>query len=149
MRAVVQRVSQGNVDIEDKRVGEIEEGLVVLLGVGEGDTSEDVEYLADKIANLRIFSDDEGKMNLSILDKEGELLIISQFTLYGDCRQGRRPSFYQAATPDEANKLYQEFVAKVKELGLKVETGEFKKEMKVSLVNEGPVTILLDSNKSF
>ncbi len=146
MRAVVQRVSEGEVVVAEETVGKIEQGLVVLLGVGANDSKEDVTYLADKILNLRIFADDEGKMNLSALDLEAELLIVPQFTLYGDCSQGRRPSFGQAAPPDKAEKLYEEFVAAVEKSGLQVATGEFKTTMSVDLTNEGPVTMLLDTD---
>ena len=146
MRAVVQRVSAGEVVVAEESIGKIEAGLVILLGVGSGDNEEDVSYLADKILNLRIFPDDEGKMNLSALDIEAELLIVPQFTLYGDCSQGRRPSFGQAAPPDKAKGLYEEFVTTMEQSDLQVETGEFKATMSVSLTNQGPVTMLLDTD---
>jgi D-tyrosyl-tRNA(Tyr) deacylase len=149
MRAVVQRVKKAQVSIGEKTVGCIGEGLVVFLGVGADDAAADADYLAEKTANLRIFEDEEGKMNLSCLDIKGELLVVSQFTLYGDCRKGRRPSFSTAAGPHEAVSLYEYFVHSVRELGLKVETGVFQEEMLVEIHNHGPVTILLDSKKEF
>jgi len=147
MRAVVQRVKKGSVEIEEKEIGKIEKGLVILLGVGQNDTEKDAEYLAEKIVNLRIFEDKEGKMNLSVKDINGQILIISQFTLYGDCKKGRRPSFISAALPDKAVKLYDYFVKSIKNYGLKIETGEFQAMMLVKIYNDGPVTILLDSEK--
>lgn len=149
MRAVVQRVSEADVTVDNEIVGRAGQGLLVLLGVGKGDTEKDAKYLAEKIVNLRIFEDDAQKMNLSLLDIKGDVLAVSQFTLYGDVRKGRRPGFDQAAPPDEANRLYEEFVAACKALGAPVQTGVFQADMKVSLVNDGPVTILLDSEKLF
>ncbi|MBB6061768.1 D-tyrosyl-tRNA(Tyr) deacylase [Thermosipho japonicus] len=149
MRAVVQRVKNAKVEVEGKTVGKIENGLLVLLGVGKDDDKKDIKYLSEKIINLRIFDDENGKMNLSLLDIKGELLIVSQFTLYGDCRKGRRPSYSESASPDIAKKLYEEFVNICKNYNLKVETGEFGAHMQVSLVNDGPVTLLLDSKKVF
>ena len=149
MRAVVQRVKKGSVEIEEKEIGKIEKGLVILLGVGQNDTEKDAEYLAEKIVNLRIFEDKEGKMNLSVKDINGRILVISQFTLYGDCKKGRRPSFISAALPDKAVKLYDYFVKSIKNYGLKIETGEFQAMMLVKIYNDGPVTILLDSEKIF
>lgn len=149
MRAVVQRVTRGAVRVEGQVIGEIGPGLVILLGIGQEDGALDIKYLAEKIVNLRIFEDDEGKMNLSALDKELELLVISQFTLYGDCRKGRRPSFSEAAVPENARGLYEEFLTEISQYGLKVATGEFQAMMDVELVNSGPVTMLLDSKRLF
>ena len=147
MRAVVQRVKKGSVKIEEKEIGKIEKGLVILLGVGQNDVEKDAEYLAEKIVNLRIFEDKEGKMNLSVKDINGQILVISQFTLYGDCNKGRRPSFISAAPPDKAVKLYDYFKKYIKNYGLKIETGQFQAMMLVKIYNDGPVTILLDSEK--
>lgn len=147
MRAVIQRVNSGSVTVDEKSVGSIAKGFVVLLGVSEKDTAEDVLYMADKIVNLRIFEDDAEKMNLSLLDLKGELLIVSQFTLYGDCRKGRRPNFMSAARPDKAQELYNEFVKKCREMGIKTETGIFQEHMKVNIENDGPVTVIVDSEK--
>jgi len=149
MRAVVQRVKGAKVDVEGKRVGEIGQGLLVFLGVGERDSEKDAEYLASKIARLRIFSDEKGLMNLSILDTGGALLVVSQFTLWADCVKGRRPSFTRAAVPDRAQELYEYFNLNLQKLGLQVATGVFQALMEVHLVNDGPVTILLDSEKTF
>lgn len=149
MRAVVQRVTRGAVAVEGETVGRIDAGLVVLLGVSKDDTDQDVVYLADKIANLRIFEDKAGKMNLSALDTGAGMLVVSQFTLYGDCRKGRRPAFTEAAGPEMAEALYKEFVGRLKQLGLHVETGRFQTMMLVEIHNDGPVTILLDSKKIF
>ncbi len=149
MRAVVQRVSRARVVVEGNTAGGIASGLVVLLGVGRGDTVESAAYLAEKIAHLRIFDDDQGKMNRSLLETGGAALVVSQFTLYGDARGQRRPSFIQAATPEEANRFYEEFVQRLRALGVRVETGIFQARMAVELINEGPVTILLDSEKLF
>lgn len=149
MRAVVQRVSRANVSVNNEITGEIDKGLLVLLGVEENDDLDDVKYMVEKIVNLRIFEDENEKMNLSLLDIEGELLVVSQFTLLGDCRKGRRPNFMQAAKPKKADELYNIFVEKSKEKGIKVETGVFQEHMIVNLSNDGPVTILVDSNKNF
>lgn len=149
MRAVVQRVSQANVVVESEVVGEIQRGFLVLLGVAEGDTQADVVYLAQKIAGLRVFEDDAGRMNLSLQDVGGAMLVVSQFTLLGDCRKGRRPSFVAAAKPDKADELYCSFVAEVRGQGISVETGQFQTHMDVQLVNDGPVTLLVDSRKEF
>lgn len=149
MRAVIQRVTSASVTVEGKVVGQVGRGLVVLLGVGPDDSEEDVKYLANKIVNLRIFPDAEGKMNLSLLDTGGEILSISQFTLYGDCRKGRRPNFTGAASPEMGQDLYEKFNKALAAYGVKVETGEFGAMMDVALVNNGPVTLLLDSKKNF
>jgi D-aminoacyl-tRNA deacylase len=149
MRAVVQRVTTASVDVDGKTVGKIDDGLMVLLGVASDDQQSDVDYIADKTMNLRVFQDEEGKMNRSLLEIGGAMLVVSQFTLYGDVRRGRRPSFADAAAPEMANRLYEDFVRRVGSQGVKVETGIFQAMMKVSLVNDGPVTILLDSRKLF
>lgn len=149
MRAVVQRVSRASVRVDGQTVGGIERGLLVLLGVGHNDGEGDATYLAEKIAGLRIFEDQDDKMNVSVADAGGSVLAVSQFTLYGDARKGRRPSFDGAARPERAKELYEVFVAKVRELGLRCETGVFQAMMEVELVNDGPVTILLDSSKTF
>ena len=149
MRAVVQRVSSGSVSVGGEVLGSIGPGFVILLGVKTGDTQEDARYLAEKIANLRVFEDAEGKMNRSILEEGGEVLTVSQFTLYGDCRKGRRPSFTDAAAPAEAEALYEKFVSFLREMGLPVATGKFQAMMSVEIINDGPVTILLDSAKVF
>ncbi len=150
MRAVLQRVKEAKVMVDGKAVGEIKRGILALLGVGKADTEEDAAWIADKIVNLRIFEDDEGKMNRSLLEIGGELLIVSQFTLYGDARKGRRPSFTEAAPPDLGERLYEKVVENIRtKYGLKVETGTFGALMDVHLVNWGPVTILLDSKKLF
>ncbi|MFY9584857.1 MAG: D-aminoacyl-tRNA deacylase [Candidatus Acidiferrales bacterium] len=149
MRAVVQRVSRARVVVEGRVTGEIAAGAVVLLGVGRTDTPESAAYLAEKTAHLRIFDDDQGKMNRSLLETGGAALVVSQFTLYGDARGQRRPSFIQAASPEDANRLYQEFVRALRALGVRVETGVFQARMAVELSNDGPVTILLDSEKLF
>lgn len=145
MRALVQRVSHASVTIEGQKVASISQGLVVLLGAGRGDTEADASYLADKVANLRIFSDAEDKFNLSALDKGGEVLVVSQFTLYGDTRKGRRPSFTDAAPPEEAEPLIDKSVELLRAAGLKVETGRFRQNMLVEIHNSGPVTIFIDS----
>ena len=149
MRAVIQRTIRSSVTSEGTETGRIGAGLTVLLGVGRDDDEKDVVYTADKILNLRIFEGEEGKMNQSLLQKGGEMLVVSQFTLYGDVRHGRRPSFTAAAPPDSANRLYEEFVQYVEKQGVRVATGVFQTEMVVSLDNHGPVTILLDSKKEF
>ena len=149
MRAVVQRVSRAQVSSNDFTSGEIGLGLLVLLGVGSEDTEADVDYLAQKIAGLRIFEDSEGKMNRSVVDVGGSVLAVSQFTLYGDVRRGKRPSFDDAARPQQARRLYERFVERIQAAGLRCETGRFQQWMRVELVNEGPVTILLDSSKAF
>jgi D-aminoacyl-tRNA deacylase len=149
MRAVVQRVSRCRVTVDGKTVGEIGLGLLVLLGVGKADAKPAADYLVEKIIGLRIFEDADGKMNLSVQDTGGAVLVVSQFTLHGDVRRGKRPSFDAAARPDEAKQLYEYFVAKVRAAGLRCETGQFQAMMEVELVNSGPVTILLDSEKLF
>lgn len=149
MRAVVQRVSSSKVTVENSVIGQINKGLLVLLGVTHEDTSKDVDYMIDKILNLRIFEDENDKMNLSLKDVGGELLVVSQFTLYGDCRKGKRPSFSNAAKPDLATKLYEEFIEKATSQDIVVGTGQFGAHMMVDLINDGPVTMLLESNKSF
>jgi len=149
VRAVVQRVSRGSVAVDGRVKGEISRGLVVFLGVGQDDTEADARYLASKISGLRIFEDNQGKLNLSVLDVGGAILVVSQFTLYGDCRHGRRPGFTAAAGSEEANVLYELFVTELAGLGARVATGCFQTAMQVELVNDGPVTLLLDSKKNF
>lgn len=149
MRAVVQRVTYSSVEVDGAIVGEINRGFNVLLGISKDDTEEDMKYIKDKIVNLRVFSDEDDKMNLSLLDVKGELLLISQFTLYGDARKGRRPNFINALGGEEAKDFYDKFIEIMKETGLKVETGIFGADMKVDIKNDGPVTILLDSSKTF
>ena len=149
MRAVVQRVSSSRVTVDERVTGEVKKGLLVLLGVTHDDTSKDVDYMVDKATNLRIFEDENDKMNLSLKDIGGEVMAVSQFTLYGDARKGRRPSFSDAARPDVANPLYEEFVEKLRAQGITVGTGEFGAHMMVELTNDGPVTILLESKKAF
>ncbi|MDQ3801866.1 MAG: D-aminoacyl-tRNA deacylase [Acidobacteriota bacterium] len=149
MRAVLQRVSRAKVTVGGETVGEIGKGILILLGVAREDTENEAVYLLEKTLNLRIFEDAEGKMNLSLLDIKGELLVVSQFTLYGDARKGRRPSFIEAAAPAEANRLYEFFAREARKQIAKVETGKFQAMMDVELVNDGPVTILLDSAKLF
>jgi D-tyrosyl-tRNA(Tyr) deacylase len=149
MRAVLQRVSRATVRVEEEVVGEIGAGLLVLLGVGANDTLADADYLAEKIIGLRIFEDADGKMNLPVADVDGAILVVSQFTLYGDTRRGKRPSFDAAAPPEKARELYEYFVEKIRAAGLRCETGRFQAAMQVELVNDGPVTILLDSGKAF
>lgn len=149
MRAVVQRVLHSEVIVSDELTGSIENGLLVLLGVETEDDYDDAKYMAEKIAGLRIFDDREGKMNLSVKDVEGEILVVSQFTLYGDCRKGKRPSFIQAARPELADQLYRSFVDGCKLQGIHVEEGVFRADMLVKIENDGPVTILIDSKKTF
>ena len=149
MRAVVQRTGWSEVSVNGDCVGRAAAGLTVLLGVGLEDTETDVNYMADKIANLRIFEDDAGKMNRSVLDVSGQILAISQFTLYGDCRKGRRPGFDQAAPAEQAKVLYEKFVEQLRAKGIEVACGQFQATMKVTLENQGPVTLLIDSGKSF
>jgi D-tyrosyl-tRNA(Tyr) deacylase len=149
MRAVVQRVSRAAVRVGGEEVGRIGPGLLVLLGAGRGDGPALADYLVDKVLNLRVFEDDEGKMNRSLLEVGGELLVVSNFTLYGDCRKGRRPSFFEALEPEAAERLCERFVARAREAGVRVEAGRFRAMMEVELVNEGPVTLLLDSSKGF
>ncbi len=149
MRAVVQRVSRAKVTVQGEITGEIDRGLLVLIGIGSADTESGADYLADKIAGLRIFEDAQGKMNLSLADVGGSVLAVSQFTLYGDVRHGRRPSFDAAAPPEKGRALYEYFVERIRATGLRCETGRFQEMMQVELVNDGPVTILLDSSKAF
>ncbi len=145
MRAVIQRVSSASVTVDSQTVGSIDTGLLILLGVGQDDSQDDTIWLAAKIAGLRIFPDEAGKMNLSLTQIQGEALVVSQFTLYGDCKKGKRPSFVQAAAPEIAKSLYQDFIAELIGHGLKVEAGTFQAKMDVALVNDGPVTLILDS----
>lgn len=145
MRVVLQRVTQAQVVVADAIVGQIKQGLVVLLGIAPGDTANDADWLADKILTLRLFADDAGKMNLSLIDIQGELLVVSQFTLYGDCKKGRRPSFTGAAVPAVAEPLYENFLEACRMLGIKTEAGIFGASMAVTLTNDGPVTLMLES----
>jgi len=147
MRAILQRVQRAKVEVDQKVVGEIGPGWLIFLGVRAGDQESDLDYLADKCLNLRAFSDPDGKMNLSIVEKSAEILVVSQFTLYGDCRKGRRPGFSEAAPPEIAERFYNEFVSLIRRSGLKVATGTFRAHMNVELVNDGPVTLILDSQK--
>ena len=149
MRAVVQRVKSASVHVDGQLVSEITSGLLIFLGISGTDQQSDVDYLATKIANLRIFRDDELRMNQSLLDVDGQTLVVSQFTLYGDCRKGRRPSFTAAAKPEKANALYQAFMYQLSQMGIPVQAGVFQAMMDVELVNDGPVTLLLDSSKLF
>ena len=149
MRAVVQRVSRASVEIAGQDVAHVGRGLLVLLGVGEGDGEAEADYVARKIAGLRVFEDQQGRMNLSVAEVGGAVLLVSQFTLYGDCRRGRRPSFSRAAAPEEAERLYEMVAGKLREAGLHVGTGRFQEMMQVELVNDGPVTVLLDSERVF
>ncbi len=147
MRAVIQRVNGASVQVDGKTVGEIGKGLLVFLGVGDGDTETDLNYIADKTAGLRIFSDEDDKMNLSVTDIDGEILVVSQFTLYGDCRKGRRPNFTSSMEPVTAERMYEEFIKAIEAKGIKTAHGEFGADMQVGISNDGPVTILLDSSK--
>ena len=149
MRAVVQRVSSASVTVAGEVTGAIERGLLVLLGVSVDDTQKDIVYTAGKLIGLRVFEDADGKMNLSLAEAGGSMLVVSQFTLYGDCRKGRRPSFIEAARPEVASALYESFCAEVRGQGIRVETGRFQQHMDVALVNDGPVTLLIDSRKGF
>jgi D-aminoacyl-tRNA deacylase len=149
MRAVVQRVKKARVEVGGRTVGEVGKGLLVFLGVGHDDREQEGEFLANKIAHLRIFSDEQGLMNRSVIETEGSILVVSQFTLWGDCRKGRRPSFIRAAPPDKARALYEDFIHRLRGKGLAVATGEFQEMMDVHLVNDGPVTILVDTEKTF
>ena len=149
MRAVVQRVSQAQVVVEGQVVGQIGRGLMVLLGVGQGDTAEDVRAMADKLVGLRVFDDADGKMNLALADVGGAMLLVSQFTLLGDCRKGRRPSYIDAAPPELAEALYEQVVAEVRKRGIEVATGRFRTQMDVTLTNDGPVTLLVDTRRVF
>ena len=149
MRCVVQRVTEASVTVNGETVGAVGPGLMVLIGVSAEDTDADLKYMAEKVPNLRIFDDENGVMNRSVIDTGGSILAVSQFTLYGDARGGRRPSYIRAAKPDEANALYERLVAAWRAKGIHVETGRFRTDMKVSLVNDGPVTILIDSEKAF
>ena len=149
MRVVVQRVKEASVTVDEQIVGKINKGLLVLLGVGEEDDKKDLEYLLNKVLGLRIFEDEKGKMNLSLIDVGGQLLVVSQFTLYGDVRKGKRPSFTDSAHPDIADKMYEDFVQMARDRGVIVETGIFGAHMDVSLINDGPVTIMIDSKKIF
>jgi D-tyrosyl-tRNA(Tyr) deacylase len=145
MRAVIQRVKQSSVTVGNEIIGQIGSGLLVLLGVTKVDKIDDADYLADKIASLRIFEDETGRMNKSLMETGGEMLVVSQFTLLGDCRKGRRPSFVQAAAPDKANELYEHFIKQVQKKGISVKTGQFRAMMAVSLINDGPVTLIVES----
>ena len=149
MRAVIQRVRHARVSVDGRVVGEIGAGIVVLLGIGKGDSNENARYLAEKTAKMRIFDDANQKMNVSLLESRGAALIVSQFTLYGDLSRGRRPGFERAAAPAEANRIYEEYVVRLRSLGVPVQTGVFQAHMMVELENDGPVTILLDSDKLF
>jgi D-tyrosyl-tRNA(Tyr) deacylase len=145
MKAVIQRVTSSSVTVDNKQISNIGPGILVLLGVTHADQPSDAEYLADKVANLRIFEDPDGKMNCSLLDIGGEILVVSQFTLYGDCKKGRRPSFIEAAAPDKAENLYEYFTKQIRTKGINAQSGQFRAMMKVELVNDGPVTLILES----
>ena len=147
MRAVIQRVNNASVSVDGEMVGSIQKGLLIFLGIGSGDTQKDLEYIADKTVGLRIFSDADDKMNLSVTDIDGEILNVSQFTLYGDCRKGRRPNFTASMPPKEAERMYEAFIDNIKNRGINVASGVFGADMQVTISNDGPVTILLDSSK--
>lgn len=149
MRCVLQRVSRASVEVDGKLTGKIDKGILLFLGVCDDDTQEDLVYMADKVSGLRIFEDENEKMNLSVADIGGDIFVVSQFTLYGDCRKGKRPSFTAAGKPDYANEMYEKFIAYLKEKGFNVQCGIFGADMKVDLLNDGPVTLLLDSKKLF
>ena len=149
MRAVIQRVKSASVKVDGELVSEIGSGLLIFLGIAHNDTDTELEYIANKVANLRIFEDADGKMNCSLLETGGSALVVSQFTLYGDCRKGRRPSFIDAARPEVANALYEKFITALKQLNISTQGGTFQAMMDVQLINDGPVTILLDSDKQF
>ena len=149
MRAVVQRVCSASVTVDGRTVGSIERGLLVYVGVGRGDTDADVAYIVDKVLHLRLFSDGDGKMDLSVSDMSGSVLVVSQFTLFGDCRRGRRPSYVTASDPETARQQYEAVVTRLRRDGLHVETGEFRTMMQVDSINDGPITVLLDSSKTF
>lgn len=149
MRSVMQRVKRASVIVNGETVGKISHGLLVLLAVGQDDGEKDIIWMVDKLVGLRIFEDDDGKMNRSVKDVDGAILMVSQFTLYGDCRSGKRPSFMTAASPERAKVLFEQVIAEIRSRGLKVETGMFQAEMDVELINNGPVTLLLDSEKKF
>ncbi len=149
MRSVIQRVSSCRVQVADRIVGEIGPGLLVLLGVEQGDSQDDLRYTADKLLGLRIFNDDQGKMNRSVQDTGGSILVVSQFTLLGDTRRGRRPSFIRAAEPEHGKRLYEQIIDYLRQQGASVESGQFQADMKVELINDGPVTLLIDSRKTF
>ncbi len=149
MRCVLQRVSRASVEVDGKLTGKIDKGILLFLGVCDDDTQEDLVYMADKVSGLRIFEDENEKMNLSVADIGGDIFVVSQFTLYGDCRKGKRPSFTAAGAPDYANEMYEKFIAYLKDKGFNVQCGIFGADMKVDLLNDGPVTLLLDSKKVF
>lgn len=149
MRSVIQRVNYASVKINDEIIGKINKGILVLLGICDEDTEKDMVYMADKITGLRIFEDENDKMNLSLEDIGGELLVVSQFTLFGDCRKGKRPSFSSAGKPEYANEMYENFIMYLKEKGFTIQTGKFGADMKVELLNDGPVTLMIDSKKNF
>ncbi len=149
MRACIQRVRSAKVEVEGQTIGQISAGLLILLGVENGDTQSDLNYMVDKVCGLRIFEDENKKMNLSVQDVGGQVLVVSQFTLLGNCKKGKRPSFVDAASPEIANQMYQTFTEQIRSLGIGVETGKFQADMQVTLCNDGPVTILIDSRKKF